>query len=189
VWEPWIGPEYRKSATRLLLLAESCYNWVEHSSILNQPLHDHPSLIVGASQTLWPQNSRTMVKLTQALCKCATPSVEQATEEWNKVAFTNYVPTSVGDGAAARPNSLAWTQARRGWPTLLNTLDPQVVIILGFMMWSRMPPAPIYIEGNVQGYRLDNGGVAMGHATKHPARGPNWSAYSKFIAQALEGAG
>lgn len=118
MWEPWVGSGYGERC--LLLLGESCYNWTSNGSeVLNYPQDDHPSIIVRDSQIAPLEGSSTMIKLTQAICKVANPSIQQATDEWNKVAFTNYVPTTVGDGAKMRPRTSAWKQAEEEWPILL----------------------------------------------------------------------
>lgn len=130
-----------------------------------------------------------MNKLTRAICNSPSPSSEEASEGWNKVAFTNYIPVTVGDGARKRPSRAGWKQAEEEWPVLLNRLKPRAVIVLGMVMWNQMPTSQTFESAVVQGYQLDDGQVAVCHAVRHPSWGPGWPAYMAFIAQALERVG
>jgi hypothetical protein len=185
MWQPWIGPAYRES--KLLILGESCYDWVDDGET-NYPQPDHPSLVVNEAQVAPGEGSLTMRKLTRALANCQTPTPAQASQAWNRVAYTNYIPVSVGFGADKRPTQSMWAQAEAEWPTLLETLKPNVVIVLGLKMWSRMPTTHSVVSETIQAYRLENGDLATCHATNHPSRGPAWAHYAAFIAQALPAA-
>jgi hypothetical protein len=185
MWEPWIGQHY--SERRTLLLAESCYDW-DADGVSHKPQPDHPTFIVrDAIEALNETSNRTsptMLKLTRAICGCGDPTSQQASDAWRRFAFTNYVPTSVGHGASCRPSPKAWRHAAKEWPDLLNKLRPRNVIVLGKKMWCHMPEAQKIIDGNVQGYVLEGGNVAMCFATSHPSRGPGWKEYADFVAKA-----
>ena len=172
------------------MLGESCYNWVDPpgSGILHCPQPDHLIMIVNESMKNPVGNSTTMNKLTRAVSNTENPTSPQAAEGWDCVAFTNYVPVTVGDGARRRPTKAGWQQAEEEWIPLLSRLKPSVVIVLGLTMWSRIPVTQTVQSPLVQGYRLDDGHLALCRATRHPSWGPGWATYAAMIIQGLEGA-
>ena len=188
MWNPWVGSRY--CPRRLLLLGESHHDWVnKDSGIFHRPEADAPCMVVGESREAPLKGAPTMIKLTRALCDSEALTPEQASEAWDTVAFTNYVPVSVGFGPHPAPNSAAWKQAEQEWPGVLELLKPRVVIVLGLRMWNKMPETQTVMSDLVQGYRLANGETAMCYAVRHPVRGgPGWEWYSAFIARNAEGA-
>lgn len=177
MWEPWRGQHY---GNHLLLLGESCYAWRNNGQLCH-PAPNHPVNIVEAAIEDPPGYGRFMVCMTRALSGTQNPTEVQAQMGWQSVAFTNYVPVSVGEGPAGRPSQAMWDQAYGEWNELLNTLRPRKIIVLGLTMWSNMPDTQVQIDKVVQGYTLRNGSVAMCYAIKHPARGPGWNEYARFI--------
>jgi hypothetical protein len=183
MWTPWIGSKYEQQ--KLLLLGESHYDWVdEETGILQRPEPDAPCMVVGESRVAPLKGAPTMIKLTRALCNGESPSPEQAAEAWDGVAFTNYIPVSVGLGPRPRPSPVAWRQAAEQWHRILERLKPRVVIVLGLTMWNNMPETQVIESDLVQGYSLENGDTAMCYAINHPARGPSWTEYAAFISKA-----
>ena len=131
-----------------------------------------------------PTDQRFVAKVCRAICRTDWPTVQQAQDAWQSVAFTNYIPTSVGEGPGIRPSDAAWKQAEREWPALLDRLKPRVIIVLGFAIWDYMPATDKAVDDKTQGYRLTDGSFAMCWATKHPSRGPSWTWYADFIVKA-----
>jgi hypothetical protein len=181
MWKPWIGNSYL--ARRTLILGESCYDW-DSLGVTYQPQPNHPCVVVRHAIENLRDASTTMRKLTRAICGASNPEPNQAAEAWNRFAFTNYIPVSVGYGAMNRPSAEAWGAAAKEWPALLKELRPRTVIVLGKEMWRRMPETQTQISGDVQGYALTDGTIAMCFAIPHPSRGPTWNKYSFLIAQA-----
>ena len=184
MWIPWIDPNYKSQ--QLLLLGESCYDWTEKDGTRYRPEPDHPIRIVKDSRKSPRGHSATMIKLTRALCNCGEPTPEQASAAWDKVAFTNYVPVSVGDGASIRPDRSAWKQGKQEWETLLNEISPRLVIVLGLTLWNRMPKTQVVVSERVQGYRLKSGDISLCHAVHHPSFGPSWTEYAALFANILK---
>jgi len=185
MWEPWIGPGYKGG--RVLLLGESCYDWLDEAGIMQYPQADHPSIIVGKAKAAPLLGAATMIKLTRALAHCKTPTQEEASIGWDRIAFTNYIPVSVGHGARIRKTQAMWRQGEAELPAVLNALSPSVVVVLGCDMWSRMPATQVVVSDKVQGYPLLNGDVAMCHAHPHPSMGRPWDYYAAVIDKAFEG--
>jgi hypothetical protein len=168
------------------LLAESCYDWTDESDgQINCPPPDHPRRTIewlqGADIREMPA---TLRKLTRAVCNNANPSQQQRAEGWNKVAYTNFVPVSVGYGPKRRPSPLAWKRAEEEWITLLNALEPHKVIVLGLEMWGKMPTKDCIAYTDIKTYRLENGPSVRCYSARHPSRGPGWKIYSQMVAQA-----
>jgi hypothetical protein len=181
--EPWEGRNYQK--TRLLLLGESAYSWMEDGEIV------HPSSRHAHEAVEWLLNDPKafgtfpfMTKLSRGLAAEEWPSRERLRAVWSEAAFANYVPDSVGLGAGNRPSSEHWRKARAHWPHLLDRLRPRVVIVLGKDLWRNMPEADFYLLDDVQAYRLSTGEWAMCWAINHPAsrrNAPSWMRLAQFI--------
>jgi len=185
MWNPWIGQRYQEGG--LLLLGESCYDWHdEETGELRTPPVDHPSNSVRYVQQCFSKSSGTMRKLSRALCRCVAPSEEQAIDAWNEVAFTNFVPVSVGFGPKLRPSPAAWELARKEWPELLHEVKPRLVIVFGRGMWARLPQ-PHETETNyVRRYVYANKIDAVCHGTYHPSFGPSWVEFANLITRLTE---
>lgn len=185
MWEPWIGEIYRERRT--LILGESCYDW-DLNGVTHRPRPDHPQKVVKDAIDKLGDASTTMRKLTRAICRSESPKPEDAAKAWSRFAFTNYIPVSVGYGAAVRPSVEARALAAKEWAGLLDKLHPQTVIVLGKKLWSWMPPTQRQLSQNVEGYVLRDGTFAMCFAIPHPSRGPTWKEYASIITK-VEAAG
>ena len=184
MWEPWVGAGYEDR--RVLLLGESCCDWRDRSGVMQYPQVDHPSMIVYEARDMPFEGAATIRKLTRALSHCETPTPAQASAGWDRVAFTNYIPVSVGHGARIPKARAMWLQGEAELPAVLNMLNPQVVIVLGLSMWNRMPATQVVVSDKVQGYRLSNGRIAMCHAEPHPSMGSSWKHYAAVIDRAFK---
>lgn len=184
MWNPWMGSDSRYEERRLLIVGESCYDYWEGDELLS-PAPDHPTVLVEHIKSNFRQGSNFMKKLTRALCGCESPSPEQVSDAWSSVALTNYYPITVGEGPTGLKTSEGWKQAAQEWPMILERTKPKNVIILGLGMWKDCFPIADEVRSERRhGYRLSTGDIAMCHATMHPSRGPSWSEYVKFIAEA-----
>ena len=181
MWQAWQGNRYRER--RIMLLGESCYDWREDGTLV-RPLPNHPINIVRDAIEGPPGSSRFMTCLTRAVCGVEWPTTAQSSAAWHSVAFTNYVPVSVGEGAGVRPTPAAWQQAKDEWFQLLHSLRPKSVIVFGIDMWSKMPRTQHYTTDRIQGYDLADGSIATCYALVHPSspRGSlGWRRYADFI--------
>lgn len=167
-WKPWIGRRFAE--LRLLLLGESAYSWLENGEVVH-PSAEHSIGLV--EELLAGKPVKFMRTLSRGLTGEENPDAQRLQHVWDCVAFTNYVPGSVGEGAAIRPAPHMWDSATNLFPSLLAQLEPRRIIVLGKTMWSKMPPSDIYFTDDVQGYRLPSGRMAMCWAVDHP-RGLSW---------------
>ncbi|MGD9508075.1 MAG: hypothetical protein AB7I59_02830 [Geminicoccaceae bacterium] len=185
MWKPWVGEYY--DAARLLLLGESAYDWRETDGELRTPTERHSidlvEWVIGDFDACCRRDDGIgfMVKLSRALTANERPTQAQLQCAWDRVAFTNYVPHTIGAGARLRPSRELWETAREEFPQLLADLDPDRVIVLGKELWSRMPKAQVYISDEMQGYVKSNGEVAYCYAVKHPSAGVRWRDLAALI--------
>ena len=187
MWKPWIGSGYQER--RVLILGESFYNWREpDSGALITPENDMPLEIADCAMTN-PEKpvSKFVDVITKAICNAVKPTVNQSQNAWNSIAYTNYIPVSVGEGAAPRPTREMWRQAELEWPSLLEAVRPRIVIVIGYTMWKRMGPTDPTISDYVGGYRLADGTLAMCWAAPHASRPRwKWGQYAAYIKRAEE---
>ncbi len=184
-FQPWKGQHYNE--TGLLLLGESAYSWRENGE-LRHPTLKHPTKMVKMVLDD-PRNADDMPfmkKLSRGLSGEKEPSRNRLHYVWHRIAFTNYVGGTVGEGSRKRPTSDMWETAERAFhPDILNKLRPRRIIVLGKDMWSQMPETDEYMTDDVQGYTLDDGSVAVCFALNHPARGLSWTQLADTIHFAL----
>ena len=181
MWQPWIGSGYE--ARRLLILGESCYAWEEDGQV-KEPQPDHPVVMARYAMAAFPRGQRFLDMISRGVCGKYAPSLAEMTAAWESIAFTNYVPASVGIGPRERPSPEAWQQADDEWQLVLARLKPRNIIVLGRGMWGYMPETQVLISKDVQGYRLPDGTVAMCRATWHPAGGQSWISLAAEIVAA-----
>ena len=179
MWKPWCGPKY--DGRKLLLLGESCYDWEDEDGALTKPKTNHPEQVVGWVKNGFPLANRFIDMLTRGICRNYAPSKAEVADAWDTVAFTNYVPLSVGVGPRIRPTEDVWEQADNEWALILNELRPRNIIVLGKTMWGYMPETQVVRSKNVQGYNLSDGSVAMCRAVAHPSGGLGWERLAEEI--------
>ena len=178
MFQPWIGSEY--GSTRLLILGESAYSWWEADE-LRHPSPQHAIKSVKWTITDFPNSGRFLRMVSQALANVETPTIARLQFVWDRVAFTNYVSGTVGDGSRTRPTPAMWADAKKDFLPQVSKLAPKRVIVLGTTMWSMMPETDIYITDDVQGYRLDGGEIMMCCAVSHPPGGLSWQKLASVI--------
>lgn len=186
MFEPWIGRDYKRS--RLLLLGESAHSWMAGGELVH-PSPRHSIELVDETIADFSNATAFMKSLTRGVAGEESPNKAACEAAWNRVAFTNYVPVTVGDAGRVRPTDEMWETAREEFPALLDRLKPRTVIVLGLEMWGKMPDARIFITNDVQGYRLKDGGIAMCWAVNHPTAGLSWRRLASAIPFAVFAAG
>lgn len=63
---------------------------------------------------------------------------EERGDFWHSVAFTNYIPVSVGRGARKRPTDEMWSAAIPRFSALIAEHQPQFLLVLGHELWERV---------------------------------------------------
>ncbi|MDP9412902.1 MAG: hypothetical protein M3Q08_02170 [Pseudomonadota bacterium] len=171
MFKPWTGSNFHE--TRLLILGESAYSWREEGELCH-PSENHSIDLV--ETTIDELNSvPLMAKITRALAAEESPSKERRQFVWDRVAFTNFVQESVGEGAGTRPRKAMWREAAKSLVVLLNDLKPRRMIALGKTMYEYHLPedGDIYLTDNVHAYQLNNGQVCLYTGIIHPSA-PGW---------------
>lgn len=181
-FQPWKGDHYKE--TELLLLGQSAYSWPDEMNKLRHPTPDLPTIMV--KEVL--DNFRTVhafpKMLSRGLAGEEEPSKELLRRVWRRVAFTNYVGGTTGKGPGKPPTSDMWKVAHDAFrPDILNKLRPRRIIVIGKVMWSKMPDTNVYMTDDVQGYLLEDGSVAV--CWTLPGRGLSWTRLADTIHFAL----
>jgi hypothetical protein len=177
MFEPWQKPEYEK--TRLLILGESAYSWWEADEL------QHPSLQHSSESVRWaidnfPNCGRFFAMVSRALANDELPTRERLQFVWSRVAFTNYVSTTVGEGPRTCPTREMWKAAHAEFRPHVSELKPKRIIVLGKRLWSEMPPTDIFVTDELQGYRIADE-MVMCLAVNHPAGGLSWRKLASVI--------
>jgi hypothetical protein len=175
MFTPWLGPYFYQ--TRLLILGESAYSWNDDAGKLCVPKQDHPSLLVEHIKRNF-DGSRFMRVVSQGLANDERPTVEMLSFVWDRVAFTNYVPETVGKYLdpqdRPRPTPSQWERAKTEFRDLLKLIQPLRLIVLGRTMWDAMPRTDYGDGKGAQAYRLSTHELCWCHPLPHPSRGLDW---------------
>jgi hypothetical protein len=99
----WRRAQYED--TRLLLLGESAYSWMEDGEVVHPSPRHAVELVEDVIENFPTQ--RFMNTLSRAITSEKYPNKEHLRLAWNRVAFTNYVEGSVGIGSRIRPTHVA----------------------------------------------------------------------------------
>ena len=109
MYEPWIGTNY--CDTGLLVLGESAYSWWEEDE-LRHPTPDHSLRAVTEVIANFDEATRFFKLITRALANEEQPSEGRVKSVWNRVAFSNYVDGTIGQGPRTRPSEEMWAAAK-----------------------------------------------------------------------------
>lgn len=134
---PWVGSNYENSmfGIKILILGESHYaehddepdsDWTKH--VIKHNAQDNPNAF--------------FTKITKAvlgLNSGAELSEETRSNFWEHVAFYNYVQGIVGESGRIRPTNEMWKGAERPFLSVVESLKPDVVIVLGAMLGEWVP--------------------------------------------------
>jgi hypothetical protein len=134
---PWVGPTFRSSTRRVLLLGESHY--------VSNLAEDSPTLtcdILGAVRN-GERHLGFYTKAADLVGNIATPAQSaKLAAFWDGVAFFNYVPVVVGQTSETEPTAAMWEQGHARFLALLADLAPTHVLSLGQRQWNHIhfPP-------------------------------------------------
>lgn len=138
LFEPWRGSSYDMGwrGLRILLLGESHYREVDKdyspvgftSGVVRRSAIDGPT-------------ERFFTTIYRAVTGGAIPSVAERSTFWESVAFYNYVQAWVGVGPRYRPTSADWGTGPAPFQSVLESLKPDCVLVLGQELWRNIPHA------------------------------------------------
>lgn len=197
-FRPWIGNNYQQSrwGKRVLVLGESHYQWDA-----NVPINNYLTLTIECvegqiagdpavrdrPQQFWTGIAIAFLNPPPG-CR---PTVAEKEEFWHSVAFYNYIQQSVGFGPKPNPTPPMWCQSLPAFQHLLDTLQPELVVVLGRPNWwniQRLGSAGPPINGarytETQWLR-HAGGSCLAYGIKHPSGGFNGQYWHPFIMRAL----
>jgi hypothetical protein len=129
---PWVGDRWQSSSPRLLLLGDSHY--------LTDLADDSPELTrdivrgVRDGQRVIPFYAKAAALVDGQVA--SSPDGRHAF--WNRVAFFNYVPTTVGTVFDAVPTPAMWEAGSPRFIALLEELRPTHVLSLGQRQWNHI---------------------------------------------------
>lgn len=175
---PWVGNNYLRApfGKRILILGESHYQPKGHDSINDSTGYTNivirEQLDGSYTKSFWTHIAVTFLN--------KSPSLDDKREFWHGVSFCNYVQQSVGVGARVRPSSDMFEASAPAFFELLESLRPQVMVVLGYELWRNLPKAfsdeqtiethagPI----NTRSYSYSDG-TSIACSIKHPSSGFN----------------
>ncbi|KPP95112.1 MAG: phage hypothetical protein [Bacteroidetes bacterium HLUCCA01] len=132
-FKPWIGKNYKSGGIlkiRTLVLGESHYGGLVDNRF------DFTQFVVEK----WgiKQRNRFFTSLAKTIIPTADygwlPDSERE-ELYESIAFYNYIQKLVGDRPRQRPSELMWKEAIIPFQSVIDSLNPQVVIVLGKELW------------------------------------------------------
>lgn len=145
---PWIGRKYGRSGLfadkRIMILGESHYEWCELCAKNGTPRGKDltcwcvAELVVGKTE----YKQQHWRKIEYALTGKYLEQPRRA-EFWSSVVYYNYVQEIVGlypeAGRAPPPTRQMWEEAKPLFLEVLKSLSPDLVIVLGFGLWTKLP--------------------------------------------------
>ena len=67
------------------------------------------------------------------------PTPAEREEVWSSLVFSNFVQQIVGYGPTARPTPHMWAGGHTAFRSILEALQPDVVLVCGFELWDHLP--------------------------------------------------
>ena len=134
-YEPWIGPTYRASSPRILMLGESHYVTERSDDSVNLTRDIVQDVRDGVRR--FPFYTRAA-----ALIGGDTVPGESRSALWDRLAFLNYIPVSVGQVSSAVPTPEMWAAGKDHFFGFLADLAPTHVLSLGQRQWNHIEFPP-----------------------------------------------
>jgi hypothetical protein len=189
---PWIGDNYEKGrgGRKILVLGDSHYSWAGSGDINQQPECTRDLVeeqISGAySKRFWTNISATFLN--------ELPSLSQKKEFWHSISFYNYLQSSAGNGANSIPKQDQWKASERPFLEVINTLHPDLVVVLGNRLWNHLPEilrSNIFqfdhskFSRNACRYNYSTGSILIIHFP-HPSRAYNFRDWHTPFMKAID---
>jgi hypothetical protein len=134
VFNPWVGNLFGIQSPKILILGESHYLDVGHF---------HPDVTINVVRNFGlREKGKLRFFTTIAKILSGQPyewlSDEKSSEFWHKVAFYNFILSSVGISARIRLTEEMWQKSEAPFYTVINNLQPDIIVILGKELGSRI---------------------------------------------------
>ncbi len=189
-FKPWIGDDYKTAkrfGKRVMVLGESHYQWDKKI----KPDPEWTSTFIG-NQMSGEHTHAFWTRIVSAFIG-HKPDLAEKQDFWRSVAFYNYIQESAGFGPRIRPTREMWTNSEPGFAKVLKEHAPQVLIVLGYQLWNKIPDldgAPAQpIDGAMQTktwrYPLDNGETCLAYGIRHPSSGFSGSEWQPHILEVI----
>jgi hypothetical protein len=141
-FHPAVGAHYGQSnlhghSTKIWLLGASHYEWEPQAA--QRGLQRPPTLTcwnIAAQLTTATHRFYTNIECT-VLGKKPTPAERE--EVWSSMVFSNFVQQIVGYGPTAKPTPHMWAGGHTAFRSILEALQPDVVLVFGFELWDKLP--------------------------------------------------
>jgi hypothetical protein len=129
---PWYGPAYHDARQRLLLLGKAHYGV--------QPSEDSPEFTLELVRKVRDGHVREpfFTKTAALVAAASEPPFQFTSEFWNRIAFFNYVPVTVGSCVHDAPTPAMWRRGKSRLVELLEALKPTHVLSLGIEQWNHI---------------------------------------------------
>jgi len=139
---PFVGRRYEEGLEgvgRVLVLGESHYD-EDYETSFHLSQRDYTQRIGKLMESKGEGRYSTPFfrKLDQALTGQQSPNVVEAADAWSRIAFANFIPQFVGKDAKAAKLKMHWQEANRVFPSLINQLCPNVILVLGLTTWRQL---------------------------------------------------
>jgi hypothetical protein len=77
-------------------------------------------------------------RLNRLVANQIAPTLKQIEAGWESVAYCNFIPHFVGEGASAKKRAIDWDCGEEWLPNELNKLEPDRILVLGKSVWNRL---------------------------------------------------
>lgn len=127
-FEPWIGEKYLTdglNGVRVLALGESHYGEPgdEHPRFTTQVVHD---CVYNGRVAYFTK----VAKLLRGLGSGIYMTNDDLRDTWDRIAFYNYVQ-QILPAPRVRPTEKMWKEAQEIFPSVIERLQPQLIIVMG----------------------------------------------------------
>jgi hypothetical protein len=185
--KPYKGSHF--ALTRLLLLGESAYSWTEKGETVHPSAHHPRDSVDWITSDFYGKGLRFLRTLSRGITNEEHPKPDQLKAAWDRVAFANYVPGTIGE-FGSRPRKEHWDRARSEFPALLECVKPLRMIVLGRTMWRKLSPCADVGEGldayagksfATYAFKLSSGELCWCQPVSHPRAGLSWRTLAALI--------
>lgn len=138
---PFIGEKYYNShyGIRIMVIGES------HYGDASDQKNDFTRHVV--NEYAFKPGLAFFSKLTNLLRGSINyPTKEEREEAWQHISFYNYIQEFVGEEARIVPSREMWEAANEPFIEVVQTLKPDLILVLGTRLWNNLPPLPSEIS-------------------------------------------